>query len=219
MDDAGEDEGEGDEEGAEAGADSVVGGDEFIALGDLHEEDEVAGETDAVAEGFEEDDGVEPVFVGEGVGGPDVEEVGEVHADDEGPEGASETDTGDEPAAEETTEEEAEDLADAFDDAELFEGKTHAAFGFGVEEEDGDEEGDHGFAEAVEDDEGEDGGEAWLSEVGGEGLGHGGAADEDADEDCKEGGENQASADAPVLSGELAVVEEPVFGDRAGGGV
>src|SRR5439155_15569288 len=93
-----EDGSEGDEQGAQTGADGVVAGDELSALGDLHEEDEIARKANAVANGFEEDDWVEPDRLGQHIGGPDVKDVGNVHADDQRPEGAAQPDARDPPA-------------------------------------------------------------------------------------------------------------------------
>src|SRR5256885_3877603 len=71
-----------DEQRAQAGADGVMAGDELAALRYVHEEDEVARESDAVAEGLEEHDGIKPSLAGQHIRRPDVQDVRNVHADD-----------------------------------------------------------------------------------------------------------------------------------------
>ena len=103
----------------------------------MHEEDAVAGEAEAVAELVGEGDEVDGPDGREGVGGPEVEEVGGVHAEDEGPEAFFEAELADEGSAADAAEDDAGDAGDAVDGADLFGGESEAAGGVRIAHEEG----------------------------------------------------------------------------------
>src|SRR5438067_6558415 len=99
-----------------------------------------------------------------------------MHADDQRPEGATQTDARDEPSTGQSADDEPAHLCDQLDSAEFFESDSHAAFAWRAEKEKLRHCEDHRLAEAIKDDETENGAEAGLAEISDERFAHGRAA-------------------------------------------